>query len=157
MTEQSPPPPPRPPYELCRLADIAPTPTDDSWGFSIEGEWRQLRHHFGMRELSANAFTATATGQAIVHEHVEQANDDPSQPGDEELYVVLSGRVRVRLGDEHVEAGAGTCVFVGDPATVRSFTALEAGTTVLTVGTNPGVRFVVSAFEQAVSPPPRWT
>src|SRR3954453_18890072 len=106
---------PRPPYEVCRLADLPPTPTDSSWGFTIPGEWRQLRHRFGMRELSANAFTATEAGQQIVHEHVEQANEDPSRPGGEELYVVLWGRARVRLDDEQVEAGPGTCVFVGEP------------------------------------------
>ena len=48
----------------------------------------------------------------------------------------------MRLGDEEVEAGAGTLVFVGEPRVVRSFTALEAGTTILTFGTNPGVEFV---------------
>jgi hypothetical protein len=40
---------------------------------------------------------------------------------------------------------------------VRSFTALEAGTTIVSFGTNPGVEFVVSEFERAVSGSPRWT
>jgi hypothetical protein len=40
--------------------------------------------------------------------------------------------------------GAGALVVLGDPSVVRSVTALEAGTTVLTLGTNPGVDFVVS-------------
>ena len=149
-------PPPRPPYEIATVAEIGATPTDDSYGFTIPGEWKQLRHHFGIREFSANAMVATEAGQTVVHEHVEHANDDPAQPGDEELYVVLSGRFRVRLNDEQVEVGPGTCVFVGDPATVRSFTALEAGAVVVALGTNPGVEFVVSKFEREVSPPPRW-
>jgi mannose-6-phosphate isomerase-like protein (cupin superfamily) len=149
-------PEPRPPYEIARLDEIAPTSSGEAWGFTIPGEWRQLRHHFGIREFSANAFTATEAGQEIVHEHAENANDDPSKPGDEELYYIVSGRALARLDDRKVELDAGSLVFVGDPAVTRSFTALEEGTTILTFGTNPGVEFVVSRFELDVSPPPRW-
>lgn len=149
--------PKRPPYEVAHLSEIPHTPTDAAaHGLAIPGVWKQIRHHFGIREFSVNAFVATEAGQEIVHEHSERANDDPAQPGDEELYVVVSGRARVRLDDEELEAPAGTLVFVGEPRVVRSFTALEAGTTILTCGTNPGVEFVVSRFEQDVSPPPRW-
>jgi mannose-6-phosphate isomerase-like protein (cupin superfamily) len=137
----------RPPYAVAHLSEIAPTPAAE-----IPGEWRQVRHHFGITEFSANAFTATAAGEEIVHEHMETPNDGAAGPGAEELYVVLAGRAVVRLDDERVEAGPGTLVFVGEPATVRSFTALEPGTTVLAVGTNPGVRFVVSQFERERTP-----
>ena len=130
----------RPAYEIAHLSEIPHTPTDGTHGLAIPGEWKQIRHHFGIREFSANAFVATEAGQEIVHEHSERANDDPSQPGDEELYFV-----------------AGTLVFVGEPRVVRSFTALEAGTTILTFGTNPGVEFVISEFERRVGPPPRWS
>ena len=150
-------PPARPDYEVANLSDIPATPTDASWGFVIPGEWKQLRHYFGIREFSANAFVAEEPGQVIVHEHSEQANDDPNKPGDEELYVVLKGRAVARLDEEVVEVGPGACVFVGEPSVVRSFTALERGTTILAFGTNPGVEFVVSAFELDVSPPPRWS
>lgn len=138
------------------MSEIPATATDGRHGFTIPGEWKQLRHFFGIREFSANAMVATEAGQAVVHEHSEDANDDPAKPGDEELYIVLSGRFRVRLDDEQTEVGPGTLVFVGEPATVRSFTALEPGAVVVAVGTNPGVDFVVSRFEQEVSPPPRW-
>jgi hypothetical protein len=149
--------PKRPPYEVAHLSEIPHTPTDAAaHGLAIPGVWKQIRHHFGIREFSVNAFVATEAGQEIVHEHSERANDDPAQPGDEELYVVVSGRARVCLADEELEAPAGTLVFVGEPRVVRSFTALETGTTILTFGTNPGVEFVVSRFEQDVSPPPRW-
>lgn len=147
----------RPDYEVAHLSEIPHTPTDVAHGLAIPGEWKQIRHYFGIREFSANAFVATEVGQEIVHEHSERANDDPTEPGDEELYFVARGRARVRLGDEEVEADAGTLVFVGEPRVVRSFTALEAGTTILTFGTNPGVEFVVSEFERSVSTPPRWT
>ena len=78
-----------PPYEIATVAEIGATPTDDSYGFTIPGEWKQLRHHFGIREFSANAMVATEAGQTVVHEHFERANDDTTQPGDEELYVSL--------------------------------------------------------------------
>jgi quercetin dioxygenase-like cupin family protein len=148
---------PRPPYEVAHLSDIPRTPYDGSHGFAIPGEWKQLRHYFAIREFSANAMVATEPGQQVVHEHSERANDDPTKPGDEELYIVVRGRFRVRLNDESVEVGAGTLVFVGEPSTVRSFTALEAGACVLAVGTNPGVDFIVSEFEREVAPPPRWS
>ena len=147
---------PRPPYEFARLSEIFPTPYDGSSGFEIGGEWRQIRHHFAMREFSANGFLATEAGQQIVHEHAERANDDPSEPGGEGLYYIAAGRARVRLDGEEAELEAGTLVFVGEPAVTRSFTALEPGTIVLTFGTNPGVEFVVSRFELAVSPRARW-
>jgi mannose-6-phosphate isomerase-like protein (cupin superfamily) len=148
---------PRPPYEVAHLSEIPATDSDDGSGAAIPGEWKQLRHFFGMREFSGNAMVATEAGQEVVHEHAERANDDEAKPGGEELYIVLSGRFRVRLDDERVEVGPGTFVFVGEPRTVRSFTAIEAGATVVAVGTNPGVSFVVSRFEQALSPAPRWT
>jgi len=149
--------PPRPPYEIARISEIPATPTAGRDDLTIPGEWKQLRHHFGMREFSANAFVATEAGQEIVHEHSERANDDTAKPGDEELYFVAAGRALVRLDGESAEVEAGTCVFVGDPRVVRSFTALEPGTTILTFGTNPGVEFVVSRWERDVSPPPRWS
>jgi hypothetical protein len=141
----------RPPYEVARLSEIPITPVDE-----FDFVWRQIRHFFGIREFSANVFTGEAVGDEIVHEHAERPNDDASEVGDEELYVVLSGRALARLDGEEREVEAGTFVFVGEPSTVRSLTALEAGTTVLAVGTNPGVRFVVSRWEQERSPPARW-
>lgn len=150
-------PPPRPRYEIAHVSEIPATPYDGSYGFEIPGDWKQLRHFFGIREFSANAMTSTEAGQQVVHEHTERANDDPTKPGDEELYVVLSGRFEVRLDDERREIGAGTFVFVGEPSTVRSFTALEPGSCVVAMGTNPGVEFVVSKFEREISPPPRWS
>src|SRR5438046_9643367 len=81
--------PPRPPYEIAHATEIPATPIDDSWGFTIEGDWKQLRHFFGIREFSANAMVATEAGQTVVHEHTESANADPTRPGDEERYIVV--------------------------------------------------------------------
>jgi lysophospholipase L1-like esterase/mannose-6-phosphate isomerase-like protein (cupin superfamily) len=148
--------PPRPRWGVAHLSTIPTTEVAPGFGLQLEGEWRQIRAHFGIREFSANAFVATEAGQQIVHTHVEEPNDPAHRRGDEELYLVLSGRAVAQLGEERVEAPAGTLVFVGDPATRRSFTAAEAGTTVLAFGTNAGVRFVVSAFEREAGRPPRF-
>jgi hypothetical protein len=121
------------------------------------GEWKQIRHFFGTKEFSANAFIATEAGQEITHEHFEEPNDDSSDVGDEELYYIAKGHAVVKLDGEEHEAPEGTLISVGDPFVVRSVIAKEPGTTVLTFGTNPGVEFIVSEFEKAMSPPPRWS
>jgi mannose-6-phosphate isomerase-like protein (cupin superfamily) len=146
--------PPRPPWEAVHLDDVPVTEPADGFGLQLVGEWRQIRAHFGIREFSANAFVATEAGQEIVHAHVETPNDPEHRRGGEELYLVLNGRAVAELDGERVDAPTGTLVFVGDPATLRSFTAVEAGTTVLAFGTNPGVRFVASAFEREAGRPP---
>lgn len=150
-------PAPRPRYEVAHYSEIPATYFDGDYGFEIPGEWKQLRHYFGIREFSANAMVATEAGQQVVHEHTEHANDDRSKAGDEELYIVVSGRFRARLDEETIDVEPGTLIFVGEPGTVRSFTALEPGACVIAMGTNPGVDFVVSKFEREVSPPPRWS
>jgi hypothetical protein len=147
---------PRPPYEIAHLDDVPHTPSDQSFGFQLVGEWKQLRHHFGIREFAANAFVATEPGQVIVHEHFEEPNDDSSDVGDEELYYVAKGHAIVTADGVEHDAPEGTLMFFGDPAVVREVVARTAGTTILTFGTNPGVRFVVSEFEKLMSPPPRW-
>jgi hypothetical protein len=148
--------PPRPRYELAHISEIPLSASDDRYGFQLVGEWKQVRHHFGIKEFAANAFVATQAGQEIVHTHLEEPNDEQSEVGDEELYYVVSGSAKVKLDDETFAASAGTFIFVGDPGVVRSVSADVAGTTILTFGTNPGVDFVVSKFELEMSPPPRW-
>jgi hypothetical protein len=148
--------PVRPPYETAHISEVGHTESANTHGFQLVGEWKQIRHHFGIREFAANAFVATEDGQEIVHSHREQANDDESLPGDEELYYIASGSAKVKLGEETREAPEGTLIFVGDPTVERAVTADTAGTTVLTFGTNPGVEFIVSDFEKKMTPPPRW-
>jgi hypothetical protein len=150
-------PPPRPRYEVANLKDIPQTASDSSYGFQLVGEWKQIRPYFGIREFAANAFIATEAGQEIIHSHFEEPNDDSSDVGDEELYYLASGSASVKFDDETVEVEAGALIFVGDPSVVRSVVAREKGTTILTFGTNPGVEFVVSEFEKAMSAPSRWS
>lgn len=149
-------PPARPRYEIAHLDDIPHTESDESFGFRLVGQWKQLRHYFAIHEFSANAFVATEPNQEVVHEHYEEANDDSSDVGDEELYYVAAGHAVVTADGVEHDAPQGTLVFFGEPAVVRKVVALTAGTTILTFGTNPGVEFVVSDFEKLMSPPPRW-
>ena len=58
--------------------------------------------------------------------------------GQEELYLVLSGKATFNVDGEPIYATAGTMVFVRDPAAKRSAVAKEEGTTILAIGGTPG-------------------
>jgi hypothetical protein len=77
----------------------------------------------------------------VIGEHDERTT------GHEELYVVVAGRATFTVGGEEVDAPAGTLVFVRDPGATRGAVAVEAGTTILTVGGSPGAAFVPRAWE----------
>ncbi|HET7046581.1 MAG TPA: cupin domain-containing protein [Gaiellaceae bacterium] len=100
--------------------------------------WRPVRRHFGITAFGTNAYTADA-GQRVVEEHFEK-------DGPEEMYVVLRGRATFTLGDDEVDAPAGTIVFA-QPGTRRGAVAAENGTAVLAVGAKPGVAYEPSAWE----------
>lgn len=96
----------------------------------IEGgrlQWVPVRRRLGIGAFGTNAFRASAAGEPVIEDHVES-------PGQEELYVVVQGRAEFFIGEERVEANAGTVVFVPEPSVRRRAVALEAGTTVLAVG-----------------------
>jgi tetratricopeptide (TPR) repeat protein len=94
--------------------------------------WTPLRRHLGITAFGVNAYTAEEVGQDVVEEHTEQTL------GHEELYVVLAGRASFRLGEETLDAPAGTAIFIRDPSVRRSAVAAEPGTTVLAIGGKPG-------------------
>jgi quercetin dioxygenase-like cupin family protein len=91
--------------------------------------WRPVRRHFGITAFGVNAWTGDV-GEQLINEHAE---DD----GQEELYLVLSGRAEFELDGERRDTPAGTFVFV-KPGVTRSAKAGEAGTTVVAVGATPG-------------------
>lgn len=90
-------------------------------------EWVPVRRRLGIGSFGINAYRAADEGDAVVEEHVES-------PGQEELYVVVRGRVRFVVGEETVDAPAGSAVFVPQPDVRRSGVALEDATVVLAVG-----------------------
>lgn len=91
-----------------------------------------VRHHLGFRAAGVNAWRAD-TGGRLIPPHDEDS-------GNEELYVVVSGRATFTVGEEEADAAAGTFVFV--PAEdFRTAVAAEDGTIVLVVGGTVGEPF----------------
>jgi hypothetical protein len=90
-------------------------------------DWVPLRRRLGIRAFGTNYYRAARAGDLVIEEHVES-------PGQEEIYVVLTGRMRFTAGEETAEVAAGGVAYVADPETKRGATALEDGTSVLAVG-----------------------
>src|SRR5438067_13415989 len=119
-------------YEVALIDELEELPINQG-----EFVWRPVRRRFGISAFGTNAYTARA-GQRVVEEHNEKE-------GHEEMYVVLRGRATFTLGDDEIDAPAGTLVFVR-PGTKRGAIATEDGTAVLAVGAKPGAVFGPSAW-----------
>jgi quercetin dioxygenase-like cupin family protein len=120
-------------YEVAHVDELEELPINQG-----EFVWRPVRRRFGITAFGTNAYTAKA-GQRVVEEHSEQ-------DGHEEMYVVLRGRATFALGDDEVDAPAGTIVFAR-PGTKRGAIAAEDDTAVLAVGAKPGEVFEPSPWE----------
>jgi quercetin dioxygenase-like cupin family protein len=120
-------------YEVAHVDELEELPINQG-----EFVWRPVRRRFGISAFGTNAYTAKA-GQRVVEEHSEQ-------DGHEEMYVVLRGRATFTLGDDEVDAPAGTIVFAR-PGTKRGAIAAEDDTAVLAVGAKPGEVFEPSPWE----------
>jgi hypothetical protein len=129
-------------FVTARLDEI-PTLSFASPG---EPDWKPVRHHLGVGAFGVNAWVAAAPGELVIERHDEATSDGTA--GHEELYVVLRGAARFTVGDEELDAPAGTLVFVSDPALTRSAVATAPDTLVLTVGAARGVAFTPSPWEQ---------
>lgn len=103
-------------------------------------EWRPIRRRLGIRAFGINAYTAEKVGDVVVEEHTEAS-------GHEEVYVVVRGRARFKLGEETIDAPAGTLVYLSDPELVRVAHSEEEGTLVLAVGGWPDKAFEPSGWE----------
>ena len=90
--------------------------------------WRPVRRTLDVGAFGINAYVAPNIGDDVVEEHTERSL------GHEEVYVVLAGRATFTLGDETLDAPAGTIVFIRDPEVRRHARAEEPGTSVLAVG-----------------------
>jgi tetratricopeptide (TPR) repeat protein len=109
--------------------------------------WRPVRRHFGIRAFGTNAYTPGASGQ-VVEEHREQILEH------EEMYLVLRGRVRFRVGDDEHELGPGQLVFVRDPSLRRGAVAVTDDAAVLAIGGKPGEAHEISAWEYTFAASP---
>jgi mannose-6-phosphate isomerase-like protein (cupin superfamily) len=121
-------------YEIARVDDLDVMPVNNG-----EFVWRPVRRRFGISAFGSNAYSAEKAGQRVIEEHFER-------DGHEELYVVLRGRATFTLGDDEVDAGPGTLVFLR-PGTRRGAIAAEDDTFILAVGAKPGVVFEPSPWE----------
>lgn len=123
------------PYEVVHLDELDRFPVDD------EGLlWRPVRRRLGITAFGTNAYTARQAGDRVVEEHFER-------DGHEELYFVAKGRATFVLGDEEIDAPAGTFVHA-EPGTRRGAVAVEPGTTILAIGAKPGVPHEISKWEE---------
>jgi mannose-6-phosphate isomerase-like protein (cupin superfamily) len=101
--------------------------------------WAPLRRTLGTRAFGLNAWTKNA-GEELVGEHAEERS------GQDELYVVVSGRATFTVDGEERDASAGTLVLV-PPASRRAATAVDDGTTVLVVGAREDGGYRPRSFE----------
>ena len=90
--------------------------------------WRPVRRTLDIGAFGMNAYVAQKAGDDVVEEHTEETYRH------EEVYVVLSGRATFTLGEETLDAPAGTFLFIRDPEVRRHARAEEDGTSVLAVG-----------------------
>jgi mannose-6-phosphate isomerase-like protein (cupin superfamily) len=119
-----------PGYRVTRLDEVPTIPPDEPG----DPDWRPLQHYLRLEAFGANVYLAQAPGVFLIGEH------DERRSGQEELYLVLSGRVRFTLDGEEVEGREGTVVTAA-PEVVRSGIAMESGSAVFAVGATPHGRF----------------
>ncbi len=85
----------KPTWQVARLDDI-----------ERRGRDIPVREHLGIHAFGINAFTPGEDG-TLIDEH------DEAGSGQEELYIVLDGKVTFVIDGEVVDAPPGTLVFVG--------------------------------------------
>lgn len=103
-----------------------------------------VRIPLGIDAFGVNAYAALEAGGPLIEDHDELGS---GAGGHEELYLVLRGHARFTVAGEELDAPTGTLVFIRDPATRRSATAVDADTTVLVVGGTRGKAFEPSPWE----------
>jgi hypothetical protein len=125
-----------------RLEDI---PAVEGHGLEIDSLWKPVRHHLGVEVFGINAYVGESEGDLVIEEHDEA--DDEYGGEHQELYFVARGRAEFGVGDQTLDAPAGTFVFYDDPTEKRRAVAREPGTTVLAMGATKGVAFTPSSWE----------
>ncbi len=97
-----------------------------------------LRQRLDVRAFGINSWTAPV-GAPVIERHSEP-------DGDEEVYIVVRGRVRFTIGEETFEPGPATVVYV-PPDTTREAVAVEPETLVVAIGGKPGEAFEPKSWE----------
>ena len=107
------------------------------------GAWRPVRRPFGITGFGVNAYSAAGAGDSLIEPHDETT---PGAGGHEELYLVAAGAATFTVGEDTIEARAGTLVFV-PPGVRREASSAAPDTTVVVIGGRPGAGLPVSPFE----------
>ena len=94
------------------------------------GRWQQLNGALNVNAFGINAVVCEP-GEELGIEH------DETETGQQEAYIVVTGRAAFTVGDQRIEAGPGTVVAAPDPAVTRGFEALEPNTRIVCVGAAP--------------------
>jgi hypothetical protein len=105
-------------YSATHLDEIAA----EQWPY-----WAPIRHHFDIKTFGANAWRGAA-GDEVIKRH------DETESGAPELYIVMSGHATFTLGEDEVDAPAGTLVFVREAGLERVAFAKQDGTVILSIG-----------------------
>lgn len=125
------------PVSVTRLDDIEP--------IAVAGvRYQPLRRALGVRAFGINAYSASAAGDQLIEHHDEVGF---GAGGQEEAYIVTSGRATFTVDDEEIDAPAGTIVFVPNVASKRSAVAAEEGTAAIVVGAPADNPIPTSPFE----------
>jgi uncharacterized cupin superfamily protein len=101
------------------------------------GRWAALNGPLGLDAFGVNVVEVNPQSG------VESSHDE-TESSQQELFVVIAGKARFTVGGETFDAGPGTAVGVADPALMRGYEAIEAGTRVLCLGA------------EAPAEPPKW-
>ena len=126
----------RKPYRFTHLDELERVPLE-------HGVWRPVRRALDVSAFGINAYTADASGDALIEPHDETS---AGAGGHEELYVVVRGAANFEIEGERVAAAEGTMLLV-EPGAMRSATAAAGQTTVLVIGGRPGTALPPSPFE----------
>jgi hypothetical protein len=123
-----------PGYEILSLDDLERLPSSDGSLTLLP-----LRRTVGFEPFGVNGWLGAKAGDSIIERHREKG-------GDEELYVVVRGRAKFTVGEETVDAPAGTLVHL-PPGTLREAVAAEDDTLVLAAGAKPGEAWEPAPWE----------
>lgn len=123
-------------YRVVELGSLESVPLE-------EGVWHPIRRALGVTAFGINAYSANEAGAPLIEEHDETS---AGAGGHEELYFVVRGTATFEVGDDTVEASAGTMILI-EPTVRRKATATSDDAMVAVIGGREGAAMPPSPFE----------
>jgi len=127
-----------------KVAHIDELPVEE--GESPGTEWKPVRRFFDIKSFGTNLARATHAGDVLTHDHDEIGSNH------EELFLIVSGHAAYRVGDEEIDAPAGTFLWCPDPAVLRGVVAKEPDTVMFVIGAEAGKAFAPSDWDKEPLP-----